>query len=109
MQWEASGGFSTGDPWLPPIDSAERNVEAQRGDPCSLLELYRRLISFRRELGDGFALIDAEPGVVAYDRGRHTVAINTTAEPREAPAGDVVVATHDGAGLQPHAGVIVTK
>src|SRR5262245_5556792 len=70
MQWEASGGFSAGEPWLPPIDPAERNVEAQRGDPGSLLELYRRLISFRRELGDSFALIDAEPGVVAYDRGQ---------------------------------------
>ena len=43
MQWDASptGGFTTGEPWLPPIDPAERNVEAQRGDPGSLLELYR--------------------------------------------------------------------
>jgi alpha-glucosidase len=111
MQWDGtpSGGFSTGEPWLPLIDPAERNVEAQRGDPGSLVDLYRRLIAIRRELGDGFALIDAEPGVVAYDRGAHTVAINTTAKQRAAPTGEVVLATHDGDGLAPYAGVIVKK
>jgi alpha-glucosidase len=109
MQWDASGGFSTGEPWLPLIDPAERSVEAQRGDPGSLLELYRRLIAVRRELGEGFRLLEAEPGVVAYERGAHTVAVNTTAAPRTAPAGEVVLATHEGEGLPPHAGVIVRK
>jgi alpha-glucosidase len=109
MQWDASGGFTTGEPWLPLIDPDERNVGAQRGDPGSLLELYRRLIAFRRELGDGFRLVDAEPGVVAYERGAHTVAINTTTEPRAAPKGEPVLATHEAAGLPPHAGVIVRK
>jgi alpha-glucosidase len=49
MQWDASpaGGFTTGTPWLPLVDPQERNVEAQRGDPGSLLEHYRRLISER--------------------------------------------------------------
>ena len=107
MQWEAGGGFTTGEPWLPYIDPAERNVEAQRGDPGSLLELYRRLIALRRELGEGFRLVDAEPGVVAFERGGHTVAINTTAEPRRAPAGEPLLATHEGEGLPPHAAVIV--
>ena len=111
MQWAAgaNGGFTGGEPWLPPIDPAERNVEAQRGDPGSLLELYRRLIALRRELGEGFRLLDAEPGVVAYQRGAHTVSINTTAEEREPPAGEVVLATHPGRGLPPHAGVIARK
>ncbi|MGZ4256685.1 MAG: alpha-amylase family glycosyl hydrolase [Gaiellaceae bacterium] len=109
MQWDASptGGFTTGEPWLPPIDPAELNVEAQRGDPGSLLELYRKLIALRRELGDGFRLVDAEPGVVAFERGRHTVAVNTTAEPRRGPAGEPLLATHQGEGLPPHAAVIV--
>jgi len=109
MQWDASpaGGFTTGDPWLPPIDPAERNVEAQRGDPGSLLELYRTLIALRRGLGDGFRLVDAEPGVVAFERGGHTVAVNTTAEPRLAPAGELVLATHEGEGLPPHAALIM--
>ena len=46
MQWDASptGGFTTGQPWLQPIDPTERNVEAQRADPDSLLNHYRRLI-----------------------------------------------------------------
>jgi alpha-glucosidase len=109
MQWDPGGGFTTGDPWLPPIDPEERNVEAQRGDPGSLLELYRRLLAFRRELGEDFRLIDAEPGVVAYVRGSHTVAINTTAEPRTAPQGELVLATNEAAGLPPHAGLIVRK
>ena len=109
MQWDASpaGGFTTGDPWLPPTDPAERNVETQRGDPGSLLELYRTLIALRRGLGDGFRLVDAEPGVVAFERGGHTVAVNTTAEPRLAPAGELVLATHEGEGLPPHAALIM--
>jgi alpha-glucosidase len=107
MQWDASGGFSGGEPWLPPIDPATRNVEAQRGDPSSLLELYRKLIASRRELGDGFRLVDAEPGVVAFERGAHTVAINTTAGRRSAPAGEPVLATHEGEGLPPYAAMIV--
>ena len=28
-----AAGFSSGDPWLPPVDPERRNVEAQRGDP----------------------------------------------------------------------------
>ena len=109
MQWDGSddAGFSTGRPWLSPIDPVQRNVAAQRGDSDSLLELYRQLIAFKRGLGDGFRLLEAEPGVVAYDRGGHTVAINTTPARREAPSGEVVLATHKGDGLPPHAGVIV--
>jgi alpha-glucosidase len=109
MQWDArpSGGFSTGEPWLPLVDPQERNVEAQRGDPASLLELYRRLLALRKALGDGFRLLDAEPGVVAFARGDHTVAVNTTAEPRTPPPGETVLATHQGRGLPPHAALIV--
>jgi len=51
MQWDASpsGGFTTGTPWLPLVDPEQRSVEAQRGDPDSMLEHYRRLIAERRE------------------------------------------------------------
>jgi glycosidase len=109
MQWDATpgSGFTTGDPWLPLVDPQERNVEAQRGDPGSLLELYRRLLALRKTLGGGFRLLDAEPGVVAFERGRHTIAVNTTAEARSAPAGEVVLSTHPGGGLPPHAALIV--
>jgi alpha-glucosidase len=54
MQWDATrtGGFTTGSPWLPPVNAERRNVEAQRGDPDSLLEHYRNLIARRRAPGD---------------------------------------------------------
>ncbi|HSC51636.1 MAG TPA: alpha-amylase family glycosyl hydrolase, partial [Gaiellaceae bacterium] len=109
MQWDASptGGFTTGEPWLPLVDPQARNVEAQRGDADSLLELYRRLLALRDELGEGFRLLAAEPGVVAFERGTYTVAVNTTAERRAAPPGEVVLATHAADALLPHAALIV--
>jgi alpha-glucosidase len=109
MQWDAEGGFTTGRPWLPLVDPKERNVEEQRGDPRSLLELYRELLELRRSLGGTFRLLDAEPGVVSFRRGEHTVAVNTTAERRTLPRGEIVLTTHDGNGLPPHAAVIVEK
>jgi glycosidase len=109
MQWDASAkaGFTTGEPWLPLVDPQERNVESQRGDTGSLLELYRRLVALRRTLGEGFRLLDAEPGVVAFERGGQTVAVNTTGERRTVPRGETVLATHAETGLPPHAAVIV--
>ena len=77
MQWDASsaGGFTTGEPWLPPIDPAERNVEAQRADPGSLLNHYRRLIAARRELGSAFRILDSPSGTLSYERDGHVVTI----------------------------------
>ena len=52
MQWSSApgAGFTTGRPWLPlGIDYADQNVEQQRGDPTSMLSLYRRLIALRRQ------------------------------------------------------------
>jgi alpha-glucosidase len=113
MQWDGSesGGFTTGRPWLPAVDPAERNVEAQLDDPASMLTLTRELIALRRELGDGFELLDAAEGVVAYRRGDHVVALNTTAEPRPAPLrGEPLLATVQGAlrrnMLAPYTGAI---
>jgi len=109
MQWDATGGFTTGTPWLPLVDPEERNVEDQCGGPGSLLELYRRLLELRRGLGGRFRLLDAEAGVVAFERGAHTIAVNTSAEQRPAPAGETVLATHEGKRLPAHAAVIVRK
>jgi alpha-glucosidase len=113
MQWDGSpsGGFSTGEPWLPAVDPAQRNVEGQRDDPASMLSLVRELIALRRELGDGFELLDAADGVVAYRRGEHTVAVNTTPESRPVPLrGAPRLETAPGAlrdgALAPHAGAI---
>jgi alpha-glucosidase len=113
MQWDGSprGGFSTGEPWLPAVDPAQRNVEDQRDDPASMLTLVRELIALRRELGDGFELLDAADGVVAYRRGEHAVAVNTTPESRPVPLrGEPRLQTAPGAlrdgALAAHAGAI---
>jgi alpha-glucosidase len=100
MQWEAgrSGGFSAGEPWLAPVDPGRRNVAAQRADPGSLLWLYRRLIAVRRELAGGLAILDAPPGVLAFARGAHAIAINFTGAPASAPVkGELVLSTEPGA------------
>jgi glycosidase len=50
MQWDATpnAGFSSVEPWLPVhVDSAHRNVESQRVEAGSLLNLYRALIALR--------------------------------------------------------------
>jgi alpha-glucosidase len=113
MQWDGSpvGGFSTGEPWLPAVDPAERNVEAQRDDPESVLTLTRELVALRRELGDGFELLDAAQGVVAYRRGRHTIAVNTTAEPcpvalRGEPRFETAPGALRDGTLAPHSGAV---
>jgi glycosidase len=102
MQWEsdADGGFSSGEPWLPPTDPKLRSVAAQRGDPGSLLALYRRLIALRRELEGRLEVIDAPPDMLAYSRGAHVVAINLGEEPARAPArGVVVLATSESCNV----------
>ena len=116
MQWDAAenGGFSAAEPWLPVVDPHERNVEAQRDDPDSLLNLYRRLIRLRRTFAEGCRLLDAAPGIVAFERGEHVVAINPTSESQPAPpAGEVVLATQRAAlsegRLAPHAGVVARR
>jgi alpha-glucosidase len=50
MLWDTSpnGGFTAGTPWLP-TGPAEVNVAAQRGQPGSMLALYRQLIALRRD------------------------------------------------------------
>ena len=113
MQWDATpgGGFTTGDAWLPVIDPRTTNVDAQREVPGSTLSLVRELIRIRRSLKGDLELLDAAPGVLAFRRGDHTVAINTTADPAPAPPlGAPLVESTDGAAsagtLAPHAGVL---
>jgi len=113
MQWDGSpsGGFTAGEPWLALVDPARRNVADQREDPASMLSLVQSLIALRRELGEGFDLLDSADGVVAYRRGGHTVAINTTSEPLAVPLGaepriqTEAGALHDGI-LAPHAAAV---
>jgi alpha-glucosidase len=87
LPWEPGpgAGFTTGEPWLPVgPDAAFRNVAAQRGDPASLLQLYRALLDLRRRtpaLARGaFRVRRAPKGVFAYERSeggrRAVVALN---------------------------------
>ena len=51
MQWDTSlnAGFSDVAPWLPLADDYPQiNVASERGDPGSMLTLYRKLIGLRR-------------------------------------------------------------
>ncbi len=90
----AAHGFSlaaqAASPWLPqPPDWGESTVEAAEADPDSLLWLYRRAITARREI-DGF---DA-PGMrwhavaddaLVFSRGAALVAVNLGAAPLDLP------------------------
>jgi alpha-glucosidase len=117
VQWEPdprTGGFTEGEPWLPPVDPQDRNVVDQTGDPGSLLELYRRLIALRGELDGPLEVLPSHRDVLAYARGKHLVAVNTSAEPRPAPgSGELMLATHEGAlreeTLAPHAAVVLLR
>jgi alpha-glucosidase len=79
MQWDATptGGFTNGVPWLPAVDPAERNVEAQRADPESLLHHYRRLIGRRKGLGP-FRNLSSDD-TLSYERGDEPISIETEA------------------------------
>ncbi|MDQ3507818.1 MAG: alpha-amylase family glycosyl hydrolase [Actinomycetota bacterium] len=76
MQWNAgkNAGFSDSEPWLPVADDfGEVNVEAQSGDPDSMLALYKKLLKLRREssalaAGTYSPLDDAPDGCFAYIR-----------------------------------------
>ena len=79
-----------------PTDPALRNVADQRRDPRSVLALYRELIALRRELTGELRLLDAAPGVVAYARGEHLIAVNAGDRPARPPDHGEVVLTSDG-------------
>ncbi|MGK6321028.1 alpha-amylase family glycosyl hydrolase [Sphingomonas sp. DT-204] len=75
MAWDgsANAGFTTGTPWLPlHRDWPTRNVAAEREDPASMLNLYRRLLHLRRRhpaLSIGsYTPVEAEGDVLAYLR-----------------------------------------
>ena len=115
VQWEPdarTAGFTTGDPWLAPVDAPERNARDQAGDPDSMLLLYRRLIALRGRLAGDLEPVEAAEGVVAFRRGPHTVAVNTSPAAARMPVeGATVLSTHPGEGdartLGPNEGRVV--
>uniref|UniRef100_A0AAU2JZL9 Glycoside hydrolase family 13 protein n=1 Tax=Streptomyces sp. NBC_00049 TaxID=2903617 RepID=A0AAU2JZL9_9ACTN len=79
-------------PWLPqPASWAGLTVQAQQGDPASMLELYRSALALRRTepgLASGeFTWLSAPPAVLSFRRGTDfTCLVNFGAEPVEVPA-----------------------
>jgi alpha-glucosidase len=77
------------EPWLPLGDVPD--VEAQRRDPRSLLNLYRRLLALRREspalTGGAYRTVFVDEATFAYRREDTLVALNLSAEPQVVPLG----------------------
>jgi alpha-glucosidase len=109
MPWDGTrnGAFTAGEPWLPLNPDIERcNVASQRRDPASLLTLYRRLLTLRRErpalaVGD-YLPLPASGDAIAYERrhesDRVLIALNLGTGPCRLELGErraaVVLGTH---------------
>jgi len=114
MPWDATpnGGFTTGTPWLPAIDSKARNVAAEEQDPNSTLHLVQRLARLRKDLPRELRFIESPEHTVVAARGDHVIAINVGDEPAQAPAASHIreeARPGDGADplrIPPHGGWI---
>jgi alpha-glucosidase len=91
-------GFTTGEgePWLPmPQDWSAVGVEAQDGEPTSMLELYRSAIR-RRPRHEGFAWRESPQGTMIFERGDLVCAVNFDATELALPDGEPVLASEPG-------------
>lgn len=107
MPWseEANAGFTSGKPWLPLGDNADRcHVQASRQNPGSILHLHRRLIELRRQhpvlRGRGYEPAWGNHDFLAFYRSgegrRYLVAANLSAQPQVVGlegAGSLLVST----------------
>lgn len=133
MLWDgtAFAGFSTAEPWLPLSPGWEvLNVEAQRGDPASMLNYLRAVLALRREhpslTAGSYRTLAVQGDVLVFARAgageRLVVALNLEPEPKVVvfgagdAGGHVLLSTHpDRAGeavgrelaLRPDEGVVL--
>ena len=133
MQWDAgpNAGFSAVEPWLPvSADYGTRNVAAQSSGLTSILNLYRRLLWYRRGSpalygGDYRSLDVGDDDCFVYLRTagdeRRLIALNFATDQRcisipGQDAGQIVISTHldreekeslSKLELRPHEGLIV--
>jgi alpha-glucosidase len=82
-------------PWLPQPESwSALSVDAEDGDPASMLTLYREVIALRRTHFVGadrpLRWIDADAGVLAFRRGDVACIVNLSPGPVQLPAGAVL-------------------
>jgi alpha-glucosidase len=97
MPWSAApnGGFCPpeAEPWLPLGDVATINVEAEREDPRSMLNLYRRLLALRRASAalttGGYRTLMAGDASFAYLRDDVLVALNLSEQPQAVALGSL--------------------
>ncbi len=89
-------------PWLPqPASWATRTVEAQSGDPSSILALYRSALALRADhpglAGESFGWLPAPDGVLLFERDAgFVVAVNLSSTPVALPDGFDVLLRSDG-------------
>ncbi|GIH04662.1 alpha-glucosidase [Rhizocola hellebori] len=92
-------GFSPEDaaakPWLPqPPAWKAYTMEAQKGDPQSMLELYRTALRLRRQFCDEpFAWSQSQPEVLTFTRGRHVCIVNLSKEDVPLPPHETLLLT----------------
>ena len=92
MQWDETGGYSTGEAWHPYFDDfQERHVAGQNGDPNSLINHYRELIALRNEHnalrnGDWLMVETDQKSIYAFLRYDNESAILVLVNLRNKPA-----------------------
>jgi alpha-glucosidase len=100
--------------WLPqPPGWADLTVEAESGDPDSMLSLYRHVLRVRHRepafTSDAYTWLPAPDDVLCYRRGADvTVMINVSGRPAELPPHEAILAaSHQVSGgmLPPDTGV----
>jgi alpha-glucosidase len=92
MQWNdwVQAGFTSGEPWLPVADDYEATNVDDQSEARSLLTLYRRLLSLRREIptlvSGSFVLEAPRERVISYrredDERRLLILLNLSSEPQ---------------------------
>jgi alpha-glucosidase len=119
MPWTHAGGFTeSASPWLPMGDNiGSSSAEMQRGDPRSMLELYRTLLALRRRhpalhRGSYVAHGSSDDTLWIYER-RHAddriiIALNFGDDARTLPPhARILASTTDAAPLAPHSAVVL--
>ena len=101
-------GFSSGEPWLPqPASFAAHTVEAEDGDPGSMLALTRAAIA--RRPGGPLEWRASPAGTLVFARDGLVCAVNVDGAPLPVPPGTIVLASEDvGDSIPPGAAVWVT-
>lgn len=110
MQWTPSGGFTTGQPWLPMTNPQLLNVASQEDDETSMLNFYRSLLKARKMFDGSFVVEEPRGEVLVLRRGNHIVALNFGEESTLGPAVQrVLVSSHPNSApgsLLPRSGYV---